>query len=185
MIYARRVHQSDSSLLAREPLGASGCWRRRYATDVGDGASLLRGSSCVFEGIELRTLSFLGLENKQARMASQQRNSSHGRLLRLVAVVAAGVLQLHLSLAMELHHHEPGASASLPQTVRAASQSSSGANAPCLACQIARQGSVNAPARGATVLQLPDARSLSSACPVKFTGLPKSRPSGRGPPLFS
>lgn len=137
---------------------------------------------------EARTLLFL-LEYKppelMSLLATAHRTRSHRQLTRALVAVAAGLLQLHLFMVMELHHHQTEVPATSRHSVRATLESSQGADTPCPACQIARQGSVNAPPQGLALVEPSKTLSVSPARPVRYSDLPKARPSGRDPPVVS
>ena len=106
-------------------------------------------------------------------------------ILRPAIVWAAMILQLHLALVTGLHNHQEFLPELGGHRISAALNAPQAADAPCPACQIARQGSVNVPAQG-----LPFARSFASQRipiqrAVKLSSLPKARPSGRAPPAVA
>jgi len=104
---------------------------------------------------------------------------------RLAVAVAAVVLQLHLFLVTVLHNHQGLSPGAVRHEIRAALSASPGSDAPCPACQIARQGSVNVPSQGLAVADSPKTQSTASVSPVRYSSFPIARPSGRAPPVVS
>ena len=103
----------------------------------------------------------------------------------MAVAIAAVVLQLHLFLVTVLHNHQGLSSGPGRHEVRAALSASPGADAPCPACQIARQGSVNVPSQVLAVADSPKSQSTAAVCPVRYSSFSIARPSDRAPPVVS
>ena len=109
------------------------------------------------------------------------------RPARLVITWLAVLVQLHIFLVLELHHHVLGPS--VLQDVAATSTAltrpqSAPAPAPlCPACQVARQGAVQPAVERLALLPL---QAVATALPARPSNIPVIfllHPSGRDPPL--
>jgi len=104
-------------------------------------------------------------------------------LARVLTAVATGILQLHLFFVMELHHHSGEPSSLSNHTVQTGFQASPGADQPCPACQMARQGSISSAGHVLSPVRLNEVGNLPLEFPGKISNHSKERPYGRAPPL--
>jgi hypothetical protein len=111
--------------------------------------------------------------------------SRHGA--RLMTAWFAVLVQMHIFLVLELHHHVLSPRILKDTATRSAAwMKSQRAPAPaplCPACQVARQGSVQPAVQKLALLPL---QTVGSALPSRISNLPVLfllHPSGRDPPL--
>ncbi len=106
---------------------------------------------------------------------------------RLLTAWIAILVQLHIFLVLELHHHVLGTNVLKDPAAAAATWSNSG-QAPgprplCPACQVARQGAVEPAVEKLTLLPL---QAMGSVLPARPSSIPiifLLHPSGRDPPF--
>jgi hypothetical protein len=97
------------------------------------------------------------------------------------------VVQLHIFLVLELHHHVLG-SQILRETANQTTAWTSSATVPapaplCPACQVARQGAVQPAVEGLALLPLQAVATALPAVPCSIPIIFLLHPSGRDPPL--
>jgi hypothetical protein len=110
-----------------------------------------------------------------------------GRPVRLLTAWFAVLVQLHIFLVLELHHHVLGArflrDAATASTSLTKSQTAPAPAPLCPACQVARQGSVQPAVQKLALLSL---QLVGTARPSRIASTPiifLLHPSGRDPPL--